>query len=122
MATEFMHWLSREESRMAMQAKSPRIEVLEIESDSNRIREDYREYQTLQRLEAANTTLDMSPRFLHADLFVDLLADTLVEILKQPEAAEARLEECKAKWAELIENAGPEFMRTSLERATGFSN
>lgn len=122
MATEFMNWINREDNRVALQAKSPRIEVLEIDSDVNRIREDYREYQTLQRLEAANTTLDMTPRFLNADPLIESLADALLSILEKPEAAEAILEECKTKWTMSIENTGAEFLRNSLEKATGLSN
>jgi hypothetical protein len=122
MASEFMFWLNREENRAALQAKTPRVEVLEIENDSNRIREDYREYQTLQRLEASNTTLDMTARFLQADVFVDSLGEALLDILEKPELADSRLEACKTKWAELIDSIGVESLRSSLERATGLSN
>jgi hypothetical protein len=122
MAAEFMFWLNREESRAAMQNKTPHIEVLEIDNDANRIREDYREYQTLQRLESSNTTLDMTPRFLQSDIFVESLADALLDILENPETAESRLEACKTKWTGLIDVTGVESLRNSLERATGLSN
>ncbi len=122
MASEFMFWLNREENRSALQSKTPRIEVLDIDNDANRIREDYREYQTLQRLEASNSTLDITPRFLQSDLFVDSLADALLDILENPGIAETRLEECKKKWTELIDATGVETLRDSLERATGLSN
>ncbi|MFN5917233.1 MAG: hypothetical protein ACK48K_10790, partial [Planctomycetota bacterium] len=122
MAAEFMFWLNREENRSAMQRETPRIEVLDIDNDANRIREDYREYQTLQRLEASNSTLDMTPRFLQSDLFVDSLADAILDILENPGIAESRLEECKKKWTELIDATGLESLRNSLERSTGLSN
>lgn len=121
-ATEFMYWINREDNRVALQAKSPRIEVLEIDNDVNRIRDDYREYQTLQRLEAANTTLDMTPRFLNADPLIDSLGEALLDIIEKPESSQSRLEECKAKWTELIEATGVEYMRGSLERSSGSSN
>jgi hypothetical protein len=95
---------------------------LEIDNDANRIREDYREYQTLQRLESSNTTLDMTPRFLQSDIFVESLADALLDILENPETAESRLEACKTKWTGLIDVTGVESLRNSLERATGLSN
>lgn len=122
MSVEFMHWLHREDNRAALQAKSPRIEVLEIENDTNRVREDYRDYQTLQRLEAGNSTLDMTPRFVDADLLIDGLADALLDILADPESASARLEQCKLQWAKSIDSIGAESLRRSLERATGHSN
>lgn len=122
MSVEFMHWLHREDNRAALQAKSPRIEVLEIENDTNRVREDYRDYQTLQRLEAGNSTLDMTPRFVDADLLIDGLADALLDILADPESASARLEQCKLQWAKSIDSIGAESLRRSLERATGLSN
>lgn len=122
MSVEFMHWLHREDNRAALQAKSPRIEVLEIENDTNRVREDYRDYQTLQRLEAGNSTLDMTPRFVDADLLIDGLADALLDILADPESASARLEQCKFQWAKSIDSIGAESLRRSLERATGLSN
>lgn len=105
-----------------MHSKTPRIEVMDIDNDANRIREDYREYQTLQRLEASNSTLDMTPRFLQSDLFVDSLADAILDILENPGIAESRLEECKKKWTELIDATGLESLRNSLERSTGLSN
>jgi hypothetical protein len=117
-----MYWINREDNRVALQAKSPRIEVLEIDNDVNRIRDDYREYQTLQRLEAANTTLDMTPRFLNADPLIDSLGEALLDIIEKPESSQSRLEECKAKWTELIEATGVEYMRGSLERSSGSSN
>lgn len=122
MSVEFMHWLHREDNRAALQAKSPRIEVLEIENDTNRVREDYRDYQTLQRLEAGNSTLDMTPRFVDADLLIDGLAVALLDILADPESASARLEQCKLQWAKSIDSIGAESLRRSLERATGLSN
>jgi hypothetical protein len=122
MSIEFMHWLHREDNRSALQAKSPRIEVLEIENDTNRVREDYRDYQTLQRLEAGNSTLDMTPRFVEADALIDGLADALLDILANPESASARFEQCKLQWAQSIDSIGPESLRRSLERATGLSN
>ena len=122
MSVEFMHWLHREDNRAALQAKSPRIEVLEIENDTNRVREDYRDYQTLQRLEAGNSTLDMTPRFVDADLLIDGMADALLDILADPESASARLEQCKLQWAKSIDSIGAESLRRSLERATGLSN
>jgi hypothetical protein len=122
MSIEFMHWLHREDNRAALQAKSPRIEVLEIENDTNRVREDYRDYQTLQRLEAGNSTLDLTPRFVDADSLIDGLADALLDILANPESASTRLEQCKLQWARSIDSIGPESLRRSLERATGLSN
>jgi hypothetical protein len=121
-AAEFMFWISREETRIALQSKSPRIEVLDIDDDRNRIREDYRDYQTLQRLESSNITLDMSPRFLNADPFMDSLADALMDILRNPNSAETRLDECKSQWTDLVNSTGLEFLRSSLERTTGLSN
>lgn len=122
MASEFLHWIQREDNRVALQAKSPRVEVQEIDNDPNRVREDYREYQTLQRLEASNATLDMTPRFLNADPFIDSLGDALLDIIADPQSAQMRLEECKAIWEQLIQTTGSEVMRSSLERATGLSN
>jgi hypothetical protein len=122
MASEFLHWIQREDNRVALQAKSPRVEVQEIDNDPNRVREDYREYQTLQRLEASNATLDMTPRFLNAQPFIDSLGDALLDIIADPQSAQMRLEECKAIWEKLIQTTGSEVMRSSLERATGLSN
>lgn len=121
MSIEFMHWLHREDNRVAMQSKSPRIEVMEIENDTNRVREDYRDYQTLQRLEAANSTLDMTPRFVDSDPFIDSLAEALLDILANPQSASARFDQCKLQWDQSIDAIGAESLRGSLERATGLS-
>jgi hypothetical protein len=104
-----------------MQSKSPRIEVIEIENDTNRVREDYRDYQTLQRLEAANSTLDMTPRFVDSDPFIDSLAEALLDILANPQSASARFDQCKLQWGQSIDAIGAESLRGSLERATGLS-
>jgi hypothetical protein len=122
LALEFLHWIHREANRVAMQSKSARVEVQEIDNDANRVREDYREYQTLQRLEASNATLDMTPRFLNADPFIESLGDSLLNIIADPESAQTQLDACKVIWEQQIESTGLEFIRTSLERSTGLSN
>lgn len=122
LALEFLHWIQREANRVAMQAKSARVEVQEIDNDANRVREDYREYQTLQRLEASNATLDMTPRFLNADPFIESLGDALLDVIAHPETAQKQLDACKVIWERQIESTGLEFIRTSLERSTGLSN
>ena len=64
----------------------------------------------------------MTPRFLNADPLIDSLGEALLDIIEKPESSQSRLEECKAKWTELIEATGVEYMRGSLERSSGSSN
>jgi hypothetical protein len=120
-ATALIQWLIAEDQRLALQALTPRAEPLEIDDDRNVIREDYREYQTMQRLEAANLSMELTPRFVGAERWVDLLGDALVDILRAPETAESRLNECKKQCDTLVETLGKERVRTSLEAASGYS-
>lgn len=120
-ASDLINWLAADEQRSAMQALTPRVEPLEVDLDRNLIREDYREYQTTQRLEASNLSMELTPRFLHANRFLDLLGDALVDILLDPNRAESRLLDCKKQWDLLSESIGKEKLRTSLESASGYS-
>lgn len=120
-ATALIQWLIAEEQRLALQALTPRAEPLEIDDDRNVIREDYREYQTTQRLEAANLSMELTPRFVGAERWVELLGDALVDILRAPDTAESRLAECKKQCDALVETIGKERVRTSLEAASGYS-
>lgn len=120
-ATALIQWLIAEDQRLALQTLTPRAEPLEIDDDRNVIREDYREYQTTQRLEAANLSMELTPRFVGAERWVDLLGDALVDILRAPETAESRLAECKKQCDALVETLGKERVRTSLEAASGYS-
>jgi hypothetical protein len=79
-ATALIQWLIAEDQRLALQALTPRAEPLEIDDDRNVIREDYREYQTSQRLEAANLSMELTPRFVGAERWVDLLGDAVVDL------------------------------------------
>lgn len=120
-ATEFLIWLGSEDQRSSFQSKTPGVEVLEIDQDRNRVREDYREYQTLQRLESASLTLDFIPRFFEADLFLRSLEEALVDILKAPETAEARMAQCRQECDALVDRVGREKLRSSIEAAIGYS-
>ena len=120
-ASDFIAWISSEDVRVSLQRKTPLVEVLDIDNDKNRVREDYREYQTLQRLEASNISLDLTPRFIFADTMIDLLGDALLDILQKPETAEARLLACKQEWDKLVIELGKERIRGSIEATTGAS-
>jgi hypothetical protein len=120
-ASQFLIWLSSDEQRSALQLKSSAIELLEMDNDLNRIREDYRDYQTLQRLESSNVTMELTPRFLDSDQFLDLLGDALIDILKDPSVAESRLAQCRLDWDGLIDQVGREKLRSSLEAASGYA-
>jgi len=120
-AADLIVWLAADEQRVAMQALTPRVEPLEVDLDRNVIREDYREYQTTQRLEASNLSMELTPRFLHSNRFLDLLGDALVDILLDPDRAESRLLNCKKEWDALSESIGKEKLRMSLESASGYS-
>ncbi|MFN6130449.1 MAG: hypothetical protein ACK5AC_07330 [Planctomycetota bacterium] len=120
-ATEFLIWLASEEQRIALQPKTATIELLEIDNDRNRVRGDYREYQTLQRLESAMLTMELTPRFLDSDRFMSLLEEALIDIFKSPETAEARMAQCRKEWDVAAEQLGREKLRNSIEAAIGYS-
>lgn len=120
-ATEFLVWLADEEQRKAFQPQSAAIEILDIDQDPNRVREDYRDYQTLQRLESGNLSMELTPRFLHVDRFLSLLEEALVDILRAPETAESRMAQCRQECDALVEKVGRESLRSSLEAAVGYT-
>lgn len=120
-ASEFMVWIAAEEQRMALQPKTARIELIEMDNDRNRVREDYRDYQTMQRLEAGNATSDLTPRFVSSDRFLALLGDALVETLREPQRADENFVACRQAWDGLIDEIGREKLRVSLEAASGYA-
>jgi hypothetical protein len=120
-ASDLIVWLAAEEQRSAMQALTPLVEPLEIDNDRNVVRDDYREFQTTQRLEAANLSMELTPRFFGSEQFVDLLGDALIDVLRNPDQTESRLAECKKSWDELGATIGKERLRGSLEAASGYS-
>jgi hypothetical protein len=120
-ASQFLIWLASDEQRSALQLKSSEIELLEIDNDQNRVREDYRDYQTLQRLESGNVTMELTPRFLESDQFLSLIGDALIDILKDPKVAQSRLAQCRRDCDSLIDQVGRERLRASLEAASGYA-
>lgn len=117
----FLIWLSSDEQRAALQSKTEQVELIEIDNDRNRVRDDYREYQTLQRLEAGNLTYDVTPRFTRTDRFQEKLADALIQAMQAPETAEAAFQRCRTEWDRLVDDVGRETMRSSLEAASGYA-
>jgi hypothetical protein len=120
-ATEFLIWLAAEDQRIAIQTKTPTVELLEIEDDRNRVREDYRDYQTLQRSDPTSPSMELTPRFFESDRFLELLEDTLIDVFRAPENAQERLERCRRDWDALVEQIGREKLRSSLEAASGYA-
>jgi hypothetical protein len=120
-ATEFLIWLASEEQRVAFQSKNPAVELLEIEDDRNRVREDYRDYQTLQRSDPTNLSMELTPRFFESDRFLELLEGTLIDVFRAPENVQERLERCRRDWDALVEQIGREKLRSSLEAASGYA-
>jgi hypothetical protein len=104
-----------------MQQHSSVVELLELDNDRNRVREDYREYQSLQRMEASSVSLEMTPRFHHADELLNLLADALLDVLADPNSAEERLMRCKQEWDKELERFGKDRIRVSVESTVGLS-
>jgi hypothetical protein len=120
-ASDWIEWFTTEESRIAMQQHSSVVELLELDNDRNRVREDYREYQSLQRMEASSVSLEMTPRFHHADELLNLLADALLDVLADPNSAEERLMRCKQEWDKELERFGKDRIRVSVESTVGLS-
>jgi hypothetical protein len=120
-ATEFLIWLAAEDQRIAFQTKTPTVELLEIEDDRNRVREDYRDYQTLQKSDPTGLSMELTPRFLGSDRFLVLLEDTLIDIFRDPESAPERFSRCRKEWDSLVEQIGREKLRSSLEAASGYA-
>ena len=120
-ASDWIAWFTTEDSRIALQQHSSLVELLELDNDRNRIREDYRDYQSLQRMEASNISLEMTPRFYHADELLDLLADALLDVLADPASAEERLMRCKQDWDKQLEKFGKDRIRVSVESTVGLS-
>jgi hypothetical protein len=120
-ASDWIEWFTTEESRIAMQQHSSVVELLELDNDRNRVREDYREYQSLQRMEASSVSLEMTPRFHHADELLNLLADALLDVLADPNSAEERLMRCKQEWDKELGRFGKDRIRVSVESTVGLS-
>ncbi len=120
-AAEWIAWFSREENRIALQQQTSLVELLELDNDRNRVREDYREYQSLQRMESSSVSLELTPRFWHADELLEPLAEALLDTLADPSIAEERFLRCKQEWDVLIEKYGKEKLRASVESTIGLS-
>jgi hypothetical protein len=120
-ASEFLVWLADETQRVALQPKDERVELLEIDDDRNVIRDDYRDYQTVQRLESSHVSMELTPRFADSDLFLKLIGDALAVIILDPTQAESVLVRCRDQSNALIEERGKETLRVSLEAASGYS-
>lgn len=120
-AADFLVWVASEDQRVALQPISARIELLDSDHDRNLVREDYRDYQTMQRLESSHLSMELTPRFFRNDQYRELLGDALVDILRDPDQAEKRLAQCKKAWDQLTDEIGKEKLRVSLESASGYS-
>jgi len=120
-AAEWIAWFSAEENRIALHQHSSLVELIELDNDRNRVREDYREYQSLQRMEASSVTLELTPRFWCADQLLEPLADALLDTLADPSVAEERFVRCKQEWDLLIEKYGKDKLRASVESTIGLS-
>jgi hypothetical protein len=120
-ASEFLIWLASEEQRLTFQEKNAAVELLEIEDDRNRVREDYRDYQTLQNSDPSGLSMELTPRFLGSDRFMGLLEDTLIDVFHAPENAQERFDRCRKDWDALVDRIGKEKLRSSLEAASGYA-
>jgi len=119
-AAEFLVWVASEEQRVALQPLSARVELMESDHDRNLVREDYRDYQTMQLLESSHLSMELTPRFLRNDQYRGMLGEALIDILRDPDQAEKRLAECKKAWDMLTDEIGKEKLRVSLESASGY--
>ncbi|MCE3014609.1 MAG: hypothetical protein ACK56W_14385 [Pirellula sp.] len=120
-ASQFIAWLSDGEQRNTLAERSSSVERWPAQPSKNSIREDYRLYQNLNNRDSRMEQTTLSIRFQSARKYRSILADTLLEIIQQPETSREKLEECSQKWNALTESIGLSNIRPSIEQATGFS-
>ena len=120
-ASQFIAWLSDAEQRNALAERSSGVERWPAQPSKSSIREDYRLYQNLNNRDSRMEQTTLSIRFHSARKYRSILADTLLEIIQQPETSREKLEECSRKWNALTESIRLSNIRPSIEQATGFS-
>jgi hypothetical protein len=120
-ASQFIAWLSDAEQRNTLAERSSGVERWPAQPSKSSIREDYRLYQNLNNRDSRMEQTTLSIRFHSARKYRSILADTLLEIIQQPESSRETLEECSQKWNALTESIGLSILRPSIEQATGFS-
>jgi hypothetical protein len=120
-ASQFIEWLSDAEQRNTLAERCSGVERWPAQPSKSSIREDYRLYQNLNNRDSRMEQTTLSIRFHSARKYRTILADTLLEIIQQPETSREKLEECSQKWNALTESIGLSNIRPSIEQATGFS-
>ena len=72
-------------------------------------------------MESSSVSLELTPRFWHADELLEPLAEALLDTLADPSIAEERFLRCKQEWDVLIDKYGKEKLRASVESTIGLS-
>ena len=120
-SSQFLAWISEPEQRESLRSVCTRVELTAEQNDRNNVRDDYRAFQAVNNRDLRVEPMGLSLRMANANQYRAILADCLVDAIRDPEQIDAILAGCSTKWNQLTVNLGIEAQRLSEEQSLGFS-
>lgn len=120
-SSQFLAWISEPEQRESLRSVCTRVELLGEQNDRNNVRDDYRAFQAVNSRDLRVEPMGLSLRMANANQYRAILADCLVDAIREPDKIEAIMAGCSTKWNQLTAKLGIDTQRLSEEQSLGFS-
>jgi hypothetical protein len=120
-SSQFLAWISEPEQRESLRSVCTRVELTAEQNDRNNVRDDYRAFQAVNNRDLRVEPMGLSLRMANANQYRAILADCLVDAIREPEQIDDIMAGCSRKWNQLTAKLGIESQRLSEEQSLGFS-
>ena len=120
-SSQFLAWISEPEQRESLRSVCTRVELTAEQNDRNNVRDDYRAFQSVNSRQLRVEPMGLSLRMANANQYRAILADCLVDAIREPDKIDAIMAGCSTKWNELTAKLGIDAQRLSEEQSLGFS-
>ncbi len=120
-SSQFLAWISEPEQRESLRSVCTRVELTAEQNDRNNVRDDYRAFQAVNNRDLRVEPMGLSLRMANANQYRAILADCLVDAIREPEQIDAIMAGCSTKWNQLTAKLGIDAQRQSEEQSLGFS-
>ena len=120
-SSQFLAWISEPEQRESLRSVCTRVELTADQNDRNNVRDDYRAFQAVNNRDLRVEPMGLSLRMANANQYRAILADSLVDAIRNPDQIDTIMAGCSTKWNQLTAKLGIEAQRLSEEQSLGFS-
>lgn len=117
----FLAWIAEPEQRESLRSVCTRVELTAEQNDRNNVRDDYRAFQGINNRDLRVEPMGLSLRMANANQYRAILADCLVEAIREPDRIDSIMAGCSSNWDKLTAKLGIEAQRLSEEQSLGFS-